>query len=422
MTDHQIKAVDPYSALRYRDFRIFLSIRFLLTIAIQMQAVIVGWQLYEITKDPLSLGLIGLTEAAPALSIAMYAGHIVDIYNRKKLLALSYLSLLVTAVILILFTWDLNYFLVHFGTVPIYIAVFFTGLARGFIGPANFAFLAQLVPKKHYMNGTTWSTNIWQVGAISGPALGGFIYGFFDAITGYFFVGVLFVVGIMMLLFIGSYPVPRPQVKESFVNRLFSGVRFVFNHQVILGAISLDLFAVLFGGAVALLPIFASDILEVGPKGLGLLRSAPAFGAAAMGLFLAHRGPMKNGGRLMLWAVGGFGISMIAFALSQNFYFSLFCLFLSGAFDNISVVIRFTILQLLTPDDMRGRVSAVNSMFVGSSNEIGAFESGLAARIMGTVTSVIFGGAMTLLTVAVTWWKAPKLKNLDMTHLGERGK
>jgi len=408
---------DPYQALRFRDFRIFLGVRFLLTLSVQMQAVIVGWQLYEITKDPLSLGLIGLTEAIPALSISMYAGHIVDLFDRRKILTLSYLSLLVTVVLLIFFTLNLQSWLEMMGTLPIYIAIFFTGLARGFIAPANFALLSQLVPKKLYMNASTWNSSIWQIGAITGPAVGGLVYGFFNAQVGYISVGVMFILGMLLLRFLKDYPVKAAKITEGFKERLFSGVRFVFKNEIILGAISLDLFAVLFGGAVALLPVFAADILFIGPKGLGLLRSAPAVGSALMGLILAHRSPMKNAGKNMLWAVAGFGISMIAFALSRNFYFSLFCLFLSGALDNISVVIRFTILQLLTPDDMRGRVSAVNSMFIGSSNEIGAFESGVAARLMGTVASVVFGGGMTMLTVMLTWWKSSELKNLNLSDL-----
>lgn len=417
MTTPQKKDHDPYQALRFKDFRLFLAIRFLLTIAIQIQAVLVGWQLYEITGDPLSLGLIGLTEAIPALSIAMFAGHIVDLFSRKLILALSYISLLITAVSLFFYTVYFNQAVVSFGTSPIYFSVLFTGLARGFIGPANFAFLSQLVPKSAYMNASTWSTNIWQIGAVTGPAIGGFIYGFYNAQLGYATVGAIFLLGAALLQLLDNYPLDVIETDEPFKERFFSGIKFVFKNEIILGAISLDLFAVLFGGAIALLPIFAADILLVGPEGLGLLRSAPAAGAAVMGLTLAYKSPMKNAGRYMLWAVGGFGISMIAFALSENFYFSLFCLFLSGVFDNISVVIRFTVLQLLTPDNMRGRVSAVNSMFVGSSNEIGAFESGLAAKLMGTVASVALGGGMTLLTVLVTWLKAPKLRDLDIQDL-----
>ena len=409
---------DPYQALRFPDFRIFMAIRFLMTIAIQIQAVIVSWQLYDLTGDPLSLGLIGLTEAIPALSIAMFAGHIVDLYDRKVVLSISFASLLTTAILLWIFTLRLEEFTSQFGNSPIYFAVFFTGLARGFIGPANFALLSQLVPKKAYMNASTWSTNVWQIGAITGPAIGGLLYAYYGASTGYILAGSIFVTGILLLILMGKYPVIQTLSGEKFIVRLLSGVRFVFRNEIILAAISLDLFAVLFGGAVALLPVFAADILLVGPEGLGLLRSAPAAGSAIMGIILAYRNPMKSAGRYMLWSVAGFGISMIAFAVSKNFYFSLFCLFLSGAFDNISVVIRFTILQLLTPNDMRGRVSAVNSMFVGSSNEIGAFESGLAARLMGTVASVVFGGGMTLLTVMISWWKAPKLRDLDLGKIG----
>lgn len=411
---------DPYAVLRLPDFRLFISFRFLVTIAIQIQAVVVGWQLYAITKDPLSLGLIGLAEAVPAISVALYAGHLADLIERKKIILSAYLMLFLTAGLLFAFSHYQAQLLPKTGTWPVYAAIFLTGLARGFVNPANFAFLGQLVPKSLYHNSSTWNSTIWQIAAITGPAAGGLIYAFSGPETSYQVVAVLFGLGLLLISFIRRKPLPPPAlVKEPMSERLTSGLKFVFRNPVILSAISLDLFAVLFGGAVALLPVFAADILHTGPEGLGVLRAAPAVGAAIMAFALAHRPPMEKAGRNLLWAVSGFGLSMIGFALSTNFYISLLMLVAGGALDSVSVVIRSTIMQLMTPDHMRGRVSAVNNMFIGSSNEIGAFESGVAARLMGTVTSVVFGGTMTLLVVLVTWLKAPALQKIDLHEMGK---
>lgn len=384
----------------------------------QSQAVVVGWQLFSITKDPLSLGLIGLTEAFPAIGVAIFAGYLADKIDRRKILLSAYLILLIAAIILALYTWNFEASYQQYGTMPIYAAIFFTGLARGFASPAAFALLTQLVKKDLYLNATTWNSSVWQLGAISGPAIGGFLY----AIDGgpmlsYIVTMLLLALGFIALLFIKPKGIPPSLQTEPLGEKLLMGIKFVFANKTILSAISLDLFAVLFGGAVALLPVFADEILHVGPDGLGLLRSASAIGSTVMAIFIAHRPPMKNAGRNMLLAVAAFGLCMIGFALSTNFVLSFIFLLLSGAFDNISVVIRSTILQLLTPDEMRGRVSSVNSMFIGSSNEIGAFESGVTARLMGTVNSVLFGGSMTLIVVAVAWFKGKSLHDLDLKKM-----
>ncbi len=410
-------AHDSYAALRFREFNFFVAARFLLTVAIQIQSTVVGWQIYDLTKDPLSLGLIGLAEAIPFMSVILYAGHLADLINRKKIITLALLAYFSGALLLLLFTWQLSWVIGTWGVAPIYLVICLIGVARGFAGPSFSSMVVQLVPRELYANAVTWNTTVWQVAAVSGPALGGLLYGFTGITSAYATVVVLIALSLSLITFIAARPVPQTEVRESLKTRLRDGISFVFNNQVLLSALSLDLFAVFFGGAVALLPIFASEVLRVGPEGLGLLRAAPALGSALMGLVLAHRPPLHNSGRKLLVYVAGFGVCIIGFALSRNFYLSLGLLALSGALDSISVVIRGTILQLLTPDGMRGLVSAVNSIFVGSSNEIGSFESGVTARLMGLVPAVVFGGSMTVLVVGITAWKAPRLRALNLKDL-----
>jgi MFS family permease len=405
---------DPYAALRVGEFRLFVAGRFLVTIAIMIQSVVVGWQVYDLTKDPLSLGFIGLVEAIPAIGVALYAGHVADLYNRKMIILSCVFVIFLTSLALYLLSLDLQHQVLRGGIWPIYTVIFIGGVARGFVGPAVFSFMSQLLPRELYVNATTWSSTMWQTAAVIGPALGGLINGFFGTPTAYLVSTILVLLALASFVFIASKPLPPPKEGQSLMESLSAGVKFVFGNQIILGALALDLFAVLFGGAVALLPIFASDILKTGSEGLGFLRAAPSVGAVLMALSLAHRPLRQNAGRLLLWSVAGFGVCMILFAVSSNFYFSLFILALSGAFDNISVVIRSTILQLETPDGMRGRVSAVNNIFIGSSNEIGEFESGVMARLMGVIPSVVFGGCMTLVVVGTTAWRAGKLRMLSL--------
>ena len=410
---------DPYASLRIKDFRLFVSARFFLTVATQMQGVIVGWQIYQITGDALALGMIGLAEALPFMTVILYAGHLADIISRKKIILVAVSGFLVCSMLLLLFTLHLSAVLDTMGALPIYGVICLTGVARGFAGPSFSAFLAQLVTRDLYSSAAAWNSTVWQTAAVSGPAIGGLLYGYFGIQTAYGVVAALIIVSLLCVAGIVARPLTLSEKKETLRERLEAGVRFVFGNQVFLGALSLDLFAVFFGGAVALLPIFADEILHVGPQGLGLLRAAPALGAVLMGLFLAHRPPMEGAGRYLLICVAGFGLCMIAFALSTSFYFSLAILAISGSLDSVSVVIRSTIMQLLTPDDMRGRVSAVNSVFIGSSNEIGSFESGVAARLLGLVPSVVFGGSMTLLVVGVTAKVAPKLRQLDLREIAK---
>jgi MFS family permease len=405
---------DAYDVLRIPAFRLLTSARFALTFALQMQVVIVGWQVYDITKDPLSLGLIGLAEALPSLSVSLYAGHLADLHDRRKIFLSTLAVLVICSFALFYFTLDVSSVLETVGVAAIYGVIFLSGLARGFMGPSVFGLIGQIVPRGLLPKASAWNSSAWQIAAIVGPAVGGFIYAWIGITATYLLDAILVTIALYLVWLIPSHGKVEQQEGESIKERLLSGVRFVFGNQVIVGALSLDLFAVLFGGAVALLPVFAREILEVGPKGLGALRAAPAVGAAIVALALAHRPTMSHAGRKLFVAVAGFGVCIIIFGISENFYLSLFALALSGALDSISVIVRSTILQLHTPDHMRGRVSAVNSMFIGSSNEIGAFESGVAARIMGVVPSVIFGGSMTLLTVALTAWKAPKLRALEL--------
>ncbi len=302
-----------------------------------------------------------------------------------------------------------------FGTVPIYSVIFLSGIARGFFGPATFSFMPQLLPDKNfYINAVSWSSTTWQGASVAGPAIGGLLYGFFGVQASYAADVALTVLAFLFFFLIGSKPLPATTERLPIKESLLSGIRFVFNNQIILSAISLDLFAVLFGGAVALLPIFASEILHTGPQGLGFLRAAPALGSVAMAVYITHNPIKIEAGKKMLFCVAGFGVCMILFGLSTNFYFSLLLLGLSGAFDSVSVIIRSTLMQTLTPEHMKGRVSSVNNIFVGSSNEIGSFESGSVAKLVGVVPSVIFGGCMTLLVVAITTFKADKLRKLNL--------
>lgn len=403
----------PYAALYVRDFRLFVATRFFTTLAINLQAVVVGWQIYAITHDPLSLGLIGLAEALPSIAVSLYAGHVADVVARKKIIVICISTLLVCSVALWLMSWNDAAWLVQHGVFPVYATIFISGIARGFLTPANFAFMPQLVNKDVFRNAITWNSSFWQTALIAGPALGGLIYGFYDVQTAYVADVLLTATALSLIIFIPGRTLPPTTVEQGITEKIKAGLKFVFNNKIILSAISLDLFAVLFGGAVALLPVFANDILKTGPEALGVLRSAPSVGALIVAFALAHFPIEKNMGKTLLWCVAGFGFSMIGFALSTWFWLSLLFLFLSGVFDGVSVVIRSTLLQTLTPENMKGRVSAVNNIFIGSSNEIGMFESGVAARILGVVNSVVFGGCMTLLTVIITAWKSPTLRKLQ---------
>lgn len=403
----------PYASLRIKDFRSFITARFCITLAIQIQSVVVAWQVYEITKDPLSLGLIGLAEAVPSITVSLYAGHVADIMNRKKIILICYSTLLFCSLALLSFTLPPGDQLLHSGVLPVYTVIFISGVARGFLTPAVFSFMPQLVPRELYTNAVTWNSTLWETAAISGLAFGGLLYGFFGISIAYTVDAILVFTGLLLVLRVENKPVPEVTGEEGVAEKIKAGLRFVYQNKIILSAISLDLFAVLFGGAVALLPIFAEEILHVGPIGLGVLRASPSVGALMMAFYITHHPITKNAGKILLWCVAGFGVCMILFAFSENFWLSLFLLMISGSFDCISVIIRGTLLQTRTPENMKGRVSAVNHIFIGSSNEIGMFESGLSAKLIGTVPSVVLGGFLTLGVVGITAWVSKSIRTLQ---------
>ena len=407
---------DPYAALRFKEFNIFLLLRFVLVFAWSMQFIVIEWQVYSLTKDPLSLGIIGLMEIIPALSMALFAGHIVDQREKRNLFlwciglfSLISLGLFFLSKDSVMTLWNQKSILYC-----TYGFVFFGGLLRAFFGPTIFSLVALIVPKKIYPNAATWSSSTWQMASILGPAVAGLTINWMGVHWSLCVVFILVVLSFLLGLLISRKPVLNPKIGEPVIQSLKEGVRFVFQTKAILGALSLDMIAVLFGGAVALLPVFAQDILKVGPEGFGVLRAAPAVGAFLTMLTTAYIPISRRAGMKLLIAVFGFGISIIVFGLSSVFWISVVALFFSGVTDGVSMVIRQTILQLKTPDHMRGRVSSVNSMFVGSSNELGAFESGLTAKLMGTVRAVVFGGTMTLITVFTTGVVSPSFRNLDL--------
>jgi MFS family permease len=418
--------IDSFAALRYKDFRSYVGMRFCFTFAYQMQAVVIGFYIYQITKSVFALGLVGLCEAIPAIGIALYGGYIADKSEKRKMLLIIFAMVIITSSVMFTVTLKSMSGIIHTSwIVPIiYSMIFCNGIARAFYGPATFTVYAHSIPKEVYPNGSTWSSSSWQIASIVGPATGGLIYGYADkiipgltGITATFAVIILFMIISLVLVFmLRKYP-PVFIPKESIWKSLSEGIHFVFHNKMMIGAMSLDLFSVFFGGAVALLPVFANEILKVGAEGLGIMRATSSLGAVLTMLAMARFSPMGKPWRNLLIAVTGFGLSIICFGLSRSFYLSLLFLFTEGAFDSISVIIRGTIMQLLTPDHMRGRVSAVNQMFIGSSNEIGAFESGTAARLLGTVPAVIFGGSMTMLIVGVTYLKTKKLIPLSLNQI-----
>lgn len=405
-----------YAVLHIHDFRMLALSRLLITVAFQLQTMAVGWQIYTLTKDPLALGFAGLAEALPSIAVSLYAGHLADISDRKTIAVWT-----IVAVIVSMFGLAAASTYVHQPaplTAILYVCVAITGVARGFYNPAVFGLVSQIVPRELYANASAWNSAIWQGSAIAGPILGGSLYVMLGAPITYAGAGALLLFALMTLVLVRSKTDlseidPSGNVMES----IKEGLKFVFSHQVVLGAMTVDLFGVLFGGAVALLPIFSSEVFHRGPEALGILRAAPSIGALLSATIMTRWPVRAHAGLILLSVVAGFGLCMIGFGLSTNFELTIALLAVSGVFDGISVYLRSTIYQLATPDNMKGRVAAVNSIFIGSSNEIGEFESGIAAKVMGTVRSVIFGGCMTLLVVAITAAKAPKLRNLDVSTL-----
>jgi len=402
---------DPYISLRNTNFLWYVASLVVMTLGTQIQATVVAWQVYALTKDPLSLGLVGLAEALPFIAAALYAGHIADRHDRKLLSLVALAVQLGCGVALLLLTVYGKQLLAR-TILPIYAVVCVSGLARSFLQPARTALGAEIVPRETYTNAITWRSSLWQFAAVVGPAAGGMIYGFSGARLAYIVETVLCAIALFLFGRIAYTRLPAVATDLTIGENLTVGIRFLLTQPELLGAQLLDLFSVLFGGAPALLPIFASEILHSGPQGLGVLRAAPAAGAVLISLLLVHR-KLRKAGRTLFICVAAFGLCWILFALSRWFWVSLALLFISGMVDNVSVVIRSTLLTIRTPPQMLGRVSAVNQIFIGSSNEIGSFESGVTAKVFGTVRSVILGGLITLGVVGVTAWKIPRLRDLD---------
>ncbi|UOQ73824.1 MFS transporter [Hymenobacter cellulosilyticus] len=418
--DTSLTPHDPYAALRIPDFRRLISARVCFTVATRVQGLVVAWQIFRLTGDPLALGFIGLAEALPSIGVSLYAGHVADSVKRKNIIIVTVTVLLLCAAALWALSSPAGLPLLAKGslyTLPLYVVIFISGIARGFLGPALFSFMPQLLPSRDKLaNAITWNSTTYQASAVLGPAIGGYLVAHLGVANSYAVATGLLLLALVQFAGIASRPLPpREGEKLSLQESVLSGLKFIFSNQLVLAALALDMFAVLFGGAVALLPVFAVDILHVGAAGLGHLEAAPAVGSVLMAVALTYFPLKRHAGRKLLWAVAGFGAATIAFALSTNFWLSLGLLFLTGVFDSVSVIVRSTLIHTFTPEYMKGRVSAVNNIFIGSSNEIGAFESGAAAKLMGVVPSVVFGGIMTIIVVLFTTWRADKLRTLDMT-------
>ena len=407
---------DAFAALRYRDFSIVTLNQFCLTLAILIQEIIVAYSLYQITRDPLTLGFIGLAEAIPFITLSLWGGYFADKLNKQTIIKVC----LFFAIPLPLVLWALFHLhgleKIGINTLSwgIYAVIFALGTIRGFYNPSATSLKPFLIPRELYANGATWTTIGWQSGVIIGPMLGGFMLAFLGRETSLLTVTALLALCFILISLLQKRTFPKMET-ENVLQSLTDGFRFIWKTKIVLWAISLDLVSVLFGGVIALLPIFAEEILKVGPEGLGYLRAAPSIGALITMIALTKFPPMHHAWRNMLLAVAGFGIFTILFAFSNNMWLSLFALMMTGACDSISVVVRQTVLQIFPPENMRGRVAAVNGMFVSSSNELGAFESGLAAKYLGTITATLFGGCMTLAVVTYCWFKTSDLFKVDIT-------
>lgn len=405
----------PFVSVRIKEFRLYIIQRFFFIMAMRMIATVIGWKMYQLTKNPLALAFVGLSEAVPAISLALYSGHVVDKSDKRTLLLrmLVFYFLCSAAFLFITFQQTELSLGKKFVQFAIYGVMFCTGVVRSFSGPATSSILAQLVPKTVLPNAVTWSSTTWLTASVLGHASAGFLVAY-TGYTGTFLLIMLYIAIAGTALFqIERKPIVHSNKGQATWESVKEGVKYVFKTKELLGALSLDMLAVLFGGTTAMIPFFAGDILHVGAIGFGWLNAAADIGSMIIILTLTFYPIRKKQGLILLFVVAGFGLSIITFGISTIYWLSFVALLVSGALDGISVVIRGTILQLKTPDEMRGRVSAVNSMFINSSNEIGAFESGAAAKLLGIVPSVIFGGTMTLLVVAVMWFKAPTLRKFE---------
>jgi MFS family permease len=396
-----------------RNFIKLLGFRIQIVLSYQMIAVVVGWHIYELTHDPLALGLIGLAELIPYFCSILFAGYLVDHYSRRVFALAACVVTSLTSLMLLLTTLNVLH---GDPTWWIYAAVALVGMVRTFITPSYMALLALVLPRQQYARASGISSSAFQFGLVIGPALGGVLVGWAGKDVAYGVSALLAISAALTFLTLKVEQPPLAKPSPVFAS-IGEGLRFVFNNRLVLSAQALDMFAVLFGGAVAMLPAYVQDIFHYGPEGLGILRAAPAVGAVLIGIVLARYTIGRHAGKLLLWSVAAFGVCIILFGISTYFWMAAVLLFLSGIFDGVSIVMRTTILQLATPDNMRGRVSAINGIFIGSSNELGAFESGVAARLLGLVPSVVFGGAMTLVVAGTVACLSPRLRKLDMRQL-----
>jgi MFS family permease len=395
---------DPYSSLRLRDFRFYLTGVQIANLGMRMQSVAVGWEIYERTRNPLALGLVGLVQVLPVILLALPAGHVADRHDRRRIV-------LAAQVVIALGALGLAVISAHHASVAaLYGCLLVIGVARAFQQPARAALLPQVVPVAEFSNAVTWMSGGFQLASVIGPALGGLVIAMFHSAVLVYLLDATAALTFFILLALITVRKFVPETGAAGLRELLSGAVFVWRNKVILGSITLDLFAVLLGGATALLPMYAKDLLKVGPSGLGWMDAAPSLGALTMAFLIAYRPPMRKAGRAMLWSVAGFGLATIVFGVSRSFALSLGMLFLTGAFDNVSVVVRHTLVQLLTPDHMRGRVSAINGLFIGASNELGGFESGLTAHFFGPTVSVVSGGIGTIIVVAFAAIAWPTLR------------
>jgi MFS family permease len=395
-------------AFRYPSFRLYMTARFLATVSSEMQAVAVGWQIYALTGRPLDLGLVGLAQFLPGMLLFLAAGHTADRHSRRRILEICYTAFAAcSAMLLALSLYGLS------SVWPIYLVLLGNGVVRAFNGPATQAFLPQILPAEHFPNGVAWASSVGQGAMVAGPMLGGIIYGATGSpIPVYACAAGAYLTALFLISRVRIAVPPRPRGTAS-IGVLLEGLRYIWVNKIILGTISLDLFAVLLGGAVALLPVYAREVLRVGAFGLGVLRAGPGIGAVMMAAVVAHHPLRRRAGATMLWCVAGFGLFTIVFGLSRNIVLSMASLIAVGACDMVSVIIRHTLVQLGTPDEMRGRVSAVNMVFIGASNEVGQFESGVTAQWFGAVPAVLIGGVGTLVIVALWAWLFPALRRAD---------
>lgn len=414
MPDAQIKN-DPLASVRIPEFKNLMIGRFSFVMGLRMMSTVLGWWIYLLTHDPFAIGLLGLSEVIPAISLALYAGHYIDMHEKKRMLLRGLILYFICATLLFLFSTEYtsNHLSNHGIAVLIYIVIFCTGIVRAFTSPVFNVLLAYIVPKSYLQNATTWSQGAWLGASVSGHATGGFLIAIIGVSGTLLTILGLMAVSFIFLLQIHKKPPTEKQGEKRTWESVKEGLRFVFQTKELLGAITLDMFAVFFGGAVAMIPVYAKDILKVGAEGFGWLNAATDLGSICSVILLTIAPMQAKQGRKLFFAVAGFGICVIIFAFSRSFWLSFGALVIGGMLDGISVVVRGTIMQLKTPDNMRGRVLSVNSMFINSSNELGQFESGVAAKLFGVVPSVIFGGCLTLIVVVTTWFKAPALRKME---------